>query len=645
MKYLNRQRLGIEAFLASRSSMFSRHNELDPDEFIARLKEQPYAVRSRVAQDVQSAVAELTSGRYDTGSVVPPHIAALSGGQCSPERIGKMRPFFAWLQSIWRDNDQARVEWKSQLKTVARNLNSVSGDCLMAISTGYNNQRALIERREDGSIELSLHERRWGRLSIIFPDCENVSDRCLPTLGFMYIIEGEMAGDDRYHFNILFDTEFSRDDKSIRALRGTAWKQVSFNCGAPQVKLEAINYALAADLRGASRLETVRYSSEVLCEKASLAGDALLSADECTALSAARLISATKTLSDKGRAGDIKSEDMLYDLADNRYVFQQLSQLFKKEKAEPLHKLMQKVIDYMDEEDIDSALKTMKRLPLLMDELCSHCQLMPLLVKLRDMMGRAGDCEESESTRENVFRKASEAFRNAIEPQLAKLGYSGEYPHYRRIRHRKAEYITAIIEREPDALDGNNLNYAFSLCASQVKMKKAERKAGTLRGVEFEKTIGTDFFNERPEYSNSGIIDCAVKNGCVEISVDILTGETSQADSEAIAAMLKCAKRAMNGFGLKRKERRERKQNTDKKANRKIFISSFLSAFSRYIPTSNIMCAVLAVLYLWGRTQLDVIADMSVRVAVIPIAFAGVVTALIRALIYCLRRRRKLWLY
>lgn len=645
MKYLDRQRLGIEAFLASRSGMFSRHNELDPDEFIARLKEQPYAVRSRVAHDVSSAVMELTSGRYDTGSLIPPHIAALSEEQCSPERVGKMRPFFVWLRNIWRDNDQARSEWKSQLNTVAKSLNSVTGECILAISTGYNNQRALIEQREDGSIELSLHERRWGRLSIRFPQSEVLSEGAVTTLGFMYIVEGELLENDRYRFDILFDTEFSTDDKTIRALRGGAWRQMSFECGTPEVKLDGINYALAADIRGASRLETVRYSSEVLCEKASLAGEAMLSAGERTALPAARLIASTKILSDKGRRGDLKSEDMLIDLADNRYMFERVADIFEKENAEPLSKLMRKTMDCMESENIDGAIRNIRILPKLMDELCSHGQLMPLLVRLHDMMKNAGECEETDSTREQIFRKAAKAFCDAVEPKIIRMGFEGEYPHYRRIRHGKAEYITAIIEREPEALDGGRLNYGFSLCASQVKMKRKERKAGILRGIEFEKTIGTDFFNERPQYSNSGIIDCAVKNGYVEVSVDVLTGQTSEPDGKATDAMLRCAKRALNGFGLKRKERLERKRNIDKKTRKKLFLSSFLSAFARFVPTSNLMCAVLAGLYLWGRTQYEAVADIDVRIAIIPIAFAGIITALIRALFYCLRRKRKLWIY
>ncbi len=645
MKYLNRQRLGIEAFLASRSSMFSRHNELDPDEFIARLKEQPYGVRSRVAKDVSSAVTELTSGRYDTGSLIPPHIAALSQEQCSPERVGKMRPFFAWLQSIWRDNDHARSEWKSRLNTIAKNLSPAAGDCILAISTGYNNQRALIEQREDGSIELSLHERRWGRLSIRFPQCSVLSEGAVTTLGFMYIVEGELLENDRYHFDILFDTEFSADDKSIRALRGNSWRQVSFECDAPKVRLDGINYAMAADIRGASRLETVRYSSEVLCEKASLAGEAMLSAAERTALPVSRLIASTKILSDKGRRGDIRSEDMLIDLADNRYMFERVADIFEKENAEPLSRLMQKTMDCMESENIDGALKTIRILPKLMDELCSHGQLMPLIVRLHDMMKMAGECEESDSTRERVFRKAAKAFCDAVEPGLLKMGFEGEYPHYRRIRNGKAEYITAIIEREPEALDGNNLNYGFSLCVSQVKMKRKERKAGVLREIEFEKTIGTDFFNERPQYSNSGIIDCAVKNGFVEVSVDVLTEKASEPDGNAIDAMLRCAKRSLNGFALKRKERLERKRNVDKKTRKKLFLSSFLSAFARFVPTSNLMCVVLAVLYLWVRTQYEAIASIDVSIAIIPIAFAGIITALIRAFFYCLRRKRKLWIY
>lgn len=645
MKYLNRQRLGIEAFLAARSGVFSRHNELTPDELINRLRVQPFSVRNQVVQDVRSAITELTSGKYDTGSLIPPHIEALCDDYCSPERVGKLRPFFAWLQSLWRDNDQARSEWISQLKTVARNLNTVSGDCLMAVSTGYNNQRALMERLEDGSIVMSLHERRWGRLSISFPHCENVDEQCLPVLGFMYIIEGEVLSDDRYRFEILFDTEFGIKNDAVRALRPNSWKQVSFTCAAPRVELEPIDYARAAEVRGASKLETVRYSSEVLCEKVSLAGEAMLSAAERRALPFARLISASKTLADKGKRGDMKSEDTLLELAENRYVFEQITELFEKEKAQPLCALMNKITECMDNEDEEKALNNLRKLSLLTDELCSRGGLMPLLEKLETMMIKAGKCEEAPNNREAVFRKATEAFSKVLEPKLNKLGFSGEYPNYRRIKRGKAEYISAIIDREPDALDGGNLSYGFVLCASQVKTKRAERKAGNLRGIAFENTCAADFFNERPEYSNSGIVDCMDEPGYIQVSVDILTGETLNIDEAAIDKMLKCIKRAFAGRNLKVKERRKRKERVNKYVRRKMVFSAYLSAFERFMPTSNIMCAVVAALYLWGRTQFDIIANIGVRTAVFPIALAGIVTALLRALFYCLRRKKKLWMY
>ncbi len=642
MKYLNRQRLGIEAFLASRSSVFSRHNELDPDEFIARLRVQPYTVRSRVADDVRSAITELKSGRYDVGSLVPPHIEALTEDQCSAERVGKMRPFFVWLRSLWRDNDQARTEWISSLKTVARNLSAASGECLMAVSMGYNNQRALLQQKGDGSLELSLHERRWGRLSLEFPNCSLSDEQSVPALGFVYMIEGEVIENDRYRFEILFDTEFFPAGESIRALKTNSWQQVEFTSDAPKAKIHQVNYAMSAEIRGASRLETVRYSSEVLCEKLSLAGEAMLSAGERTALSTARLISATKTLADKGREGDARSEDILLELAENRYALEQMAELFRNEKAEPLGRLLEKAIEYMDAEDDERVLAVLKKLPALMDSLCAEGELMPLLLRLDSMMKRAGECEESEKTRERAFRKAADAFRRAAQPHIEKMGFTGEYPHYRRIRHGKAEYISAIVEHEPEALDGGELKFAFMLCASQVKMKKRERKEKILRGISFEETRGTDFFNERPEYSKSGIADCAADPPFVSISVSIIDGETSKPSEETIEKMLKCIKRAMNGFSLKKSERRKR---IDKKTRRKLALSAFLSAFARKMPSSNIMCAVVAVLYLWGRTQFDVIANIGVRTAVFPIALAGVATALVRALCYCLRRRNKLWTY
>lgn len=645
MKYLNRQRLGVEAFLAARSGVFSRNNELTPDELITRLRVQPYSVRNKVAQDVKSAIVELTSGKYDVGSIIPPHIIALCEDSCNPERVGKMRPFFAWLQSLWKDNDLARTEWISRLKAVANDMNDASGECLMAVGTSYNNQRALMEQLDDGCIELSFHERSWGRLSLIFKDCDGFDEQDVPVLGFIYMIEGEPVGDGRFRFEILFDTEFLPKSDAVRALRPDSWRQVSFTCSAPQVELVPINYALAAHLRGASRLETVRYSSIALCEKLSFAGSAMLSAAERRMLPVAKLISASKVLAEKDMEIDIRSDSTLTELAENHYVLTQLSDFFESRNALPLSRLLEKITECSDCDDIDGAFKGFKKVPEMMDELCACGELMPFLERFHGEMLNVGECEEVSHSREAVFRSAACCFGEALEERLNKLGFSGEYPHYRRMRRGKAEYVTAIIVRESEMLPDGNLAYGFALCAAQVKTKRAERKKGIIRGIPFEKSCAADFLNERPEYSNSGIVDCLSQSDCAYVDVDIIEAKATLSDESSVDKMVKCVKRAMNGRSLKRAERKARRSRVDKAMSGKEALRSYFFAFARFMPTSNIMCVVMMILYLWGREQLDVIAALNVRVALIPIALAGVVTALLRALLYCLHRRKKLWMY
>lgn len=646
MRYLNRQRLGIEAFLAARSTVFSRQNELDVPEFMLRLRLQPFSVREQILRDVRSALRELTNGKYDTDSLIPQEVADIVNASFGADSIGRIRPFFEWLQALWRDNDQARSLWKSHLHNAASSMNAAAGDCLLAISSGYSNQRALLQLREDGVLELSLHERRWGRLCLHFPNVSDLSENSVPVLGFMYIIESEAQSDGRYRFDMLFDTEFSlKTDSVVRALRSGSWHQLSFTCDAPTAELAAVDYARAADIRGASRLESVRYCSEVLCEKAALSGESLLSAAERTALPAARLISASKTLSDKGKKSDIRSENILLELAENRYAFERLCGQFTADGSEEVVKLLKKIEGFIEMEDADGALRQFRRLPKLMDSLCSYGELMPLLLKLHDIMSYAGDCDEDSSTREAVFRKAAEAFSHALEPQLSAMGFQGTYPHYRRIKHGKAQYISAVVADEAEALDGSCLNYAFTLCAAQAKMKASQRKSKKIRGIDFDLSFSTDFFNERPEYSHSGLTDCAAEPGSVPVTVDILSGETAVYDEGRIEKMLKCANRAFKGFSLKRKERKLRRSHTDKKERKKIFRHAFLDAFTRFAPSSAIMCIVVAGLYLWGKTQSEFVASIGIRTAVFPIAFAGIITALLRALFYCLRRRKKLWVY
>ena len=640
MKYLDRKKLGMELFLALRSSAFSRRNELTPDEFVQRLSAQPLHMRVKVVNDVRNALAQLKSKKYDVADSIPQEVLELGLNDVNAERVSGLKPFFAWLISLWRDNDHARSQWMSQLKTVAGSFDTNAGDSLYAVATG-NTQRVLIRMAEENTIEMSLHERSWGRLTFTFPNCEIKSKGTFPMLGFIYIMESEGAGEGRYSFEVLLDTEFAAVADNARGMRGENWSTLIFESDAPTASLKALDYMKTMRLRGSSMLKAIRNGSSVLCDKKAIAGENMLTREESAVFPVAWLISNSKRLADLKKNVDSKTECSLFELFENRYRFRQIIKLFEETGEKYAVGQLKKIEQGIEDEDDTAVLKAAAEFSEALDSGAQQGTNMPLLKRIFDELSAASALvEESGENREELVAAAAAEFAKVLEPELKKNGFVGEYPNYRRTRRGKGEIFTAAITENWEIINNSRLTYKFSACAAKTARSREERMKDTLRGVPFALVYATDLEEELPHISSTGRLDCVCDDGGIPVSVDMCTGECTGIDAEKVKEMVDTACSAMKGKSLKRAQRKRRKADKQAKTPH-----PFIRAFMRFLPGSTVMCIVALATYLLLCRYSEAVAAVPVRFACIPIALAGVITALIASLIRCVVHRNKLWRY
>lgn len=660
MKYIDRKSLGVELFLASRSVIFTRNNELSADELMERLRFEPLHTRARVVNDVRNALLVLKSDKYDVADILPEEVAALSNREVNIEHVGGMKPFFTWLNTLWRDNDHARSNWLNSLKSAAGAIGGAAGDCILALGTGHN-QRMLVRMLENGDVEMSLHERTWGRLKLTFPNAKITKKPEMPLLGFLYLLEAQEQNGE-CSFAITFDTEFAASAGETRPLEKTGWSELEFTCGTPRVSLEPTDYVRSLRLRGVSRFSAVRLAAAVLCEKSEIAGEGLLTMSERAILPLARFLTETKIISDGGKKGNFRAETRLADLLDNRYAVERIVSMLDDGSIKSVSKTLSGVLDALEEENIEAALDRAVDFSDILDEKVRAGEAGKLIERLYDAFEKASAEDGSDDGREASFRAACAAFDEAVRGELEKMGFTGIFPEYRRVKGRKIDLLT--VQRTGDAdfsipffaqsdssviseqsgedaaasTDGR-IGYRFFVCQAKVRRSGREKKAGTFRGLPEENIGASDLCEEYPQVSRHGSLACVTPGGGVIVCVSILDN-TCRVDGTGLKALTDTVRQTLKNRSLSRSMRKNRKkQNRGRKKH-----SPMLNAFIRFLPASNIMCAVTGAAYA-AAYYMGYAENIPLRTAAIPIALSGIVTAFVASLLYCIIRKNKVWEY
>lgn len=666
MKYRNRKSLAIELYLASQSALFSRHNELSPDELISRLRIQSYSVRSQVAAQIRESVTELINKKNDVADLIPQRVAELSTDLCNANRIHRMRPFFKWLGEIQRENDFARTNWMRQLRSVSASMGSTISEFFGTFCTG-NNQRVYLEER-DGVVVMSLGERSWGKLEVMFPDCK-VQDGTLPIIAFVFLMEIDNGSEEgRYSFELLLDTDFGSDEYPARALRANGWHTVKFESACPIFRLRPCNYAQEMRLTGPSRGERVFECSNVLLEKAQTVSESALTAEERQVLPIATFFYCSGKLQTEPKKGNPIVERALVSLFENRYTMQRVADFFKEENIPSISSAIDKVLEYSENDMIREALQASIRFFEIINEETSAGNTRKLLYRLENMIFKAFEagqqgagalCDIGEDMSksagtialpEDALRSQYQARQFAVahlatllDERLHEMKYEGTFPDYRRIRHGYAQYITVCETGNPHFYPNADMEFSFSLCLGKTRISRKEKKSGEIRGVPYEHTSAGDSKHETCRHSRFGVMDFLPQTKEATVKVNVLTGEVSVPHPEAFDALLRLAKKFMRGANLTRAQRKERKKyqkDTDAPVRR-----PFWDKFIKIAPKCNLLCPVLLVVYFILRSLSDTVAALDLRIVALIVALSGIITAAAAAGIYCLRRYKKLWKY
>lgn len=473
MKYIDRYQIGMEYYMAQLSELTSPLNQFSPQDTVARLQESSFSTQNDVCKTIQAGLRRLISSRYDLGGVVPARIRVVAESQFTPT-AERLLPVFKWVESLHRENERAKTQWLYALRDACSRVAPEAADFLQSFSL-LRAQRVTLAF-QDGSAVLSIPESLWGQARMVFdapefgepPQTESV-------IGYLFWAEADRT-DEGLEFRFLIDTEFSETVYHERLLQSGNWREFRLKCPEARMRIALFDYARRLRRSGRCGLDALTSCMTELLKKQTMLGGNALSMEENRLLGCAQLFSKTQLLTAVLPPEQTPSETLF----ENRYLVERTASYFGQECGElgiQLQKLLTQAQECYDNEQPERTEKLINRFceALRQSEFDGSSRQLtrPLLKRFAEAASSYCDAPYFAV----FYDRACSAVQQRTASAVAAYGFTGEFPHYYRLRRHRAEYLSFMIGDEPALTPDGALCFSCDLAV-------ARRYATRVNGVE-----------------------------------------------------------------------------------------------------------------------------------------------------------------
>lgn len=654
MKYIDRKKIGIEMLFAFMSPITSQENEMSAEDTVKTLCEQPRKTRAKIAEMINSGIKTLTKNTsIDVKEYLNEDINDLAKYPVTEDTMKRLEPFFEWLMNIQRENALARDYSKYMLNDAASRMDRNTADFLRSYSD-ISGQGVTLMRRDD-SVIMYTQERFWGRAGLVFPDVDMKFVGSFPIVGFVFWIDTEYHDNNRYTVTFMLDVEFGNTENQKRTLQDRNWVKFTFECSRPYMELNSRDYGkMFADAGKCGHDFIAEWSSELMLKEATI-GESSLSDREKELMPAARVLRLAYQLAeiDEGqspiRRNDARLSDKVLETLENRYKFDFFEKLFKSVGEEELYNLLNDAMVAWSNSDFDETCKNVWSFARRLKEKEAADTVRPLYKKIIEQMRSCTAEFDGESEIYGSCPQALENVRAALEPDLNSMGFSGEFPHYRRRRGNKGEYISVIMSDLNDFSSNGKMKYRFELAAAVKKLKKQSKGVYFAAGMPFDETAAEDcrsVSDKNAKYARLG----GDYDGSVSItSVELFDGiaELNNNDEEPTFELNKFAQAAsdaMKGKKIPRWYKKIRRESKIKPQHKLTLGKALL----KYLPFGLYLTLMLLLSYFacdYMFTVTDYFPQLTADIAMYISLITGLLVTLICASVKIYSKKKRIWRY
>lgn len=556
MNYVDRKKIGIELLFASMSAVTSRQNEITPMETVERLCDQPHRMRKKFASLINSGVRTLTKEpSIDVESYLNEDIKELAQYPVTADTMERLLPFFEWLMEIQRQNALEMDKSRYLLNDAASHMDRASGGFLQAYSNLLGQSPSFVQCGD--SIVMHANDHIWGRASLVFPDVKMKFSGTFPLIGHLFWIDAEYR-DGRYFFSFLMNVEFGSADQHQRALQDRNWVRLSFESACPHMEFITTDYGRALAAAGKCGHSFIDEWSSGVLYKESVVGANSLSDKEKELLPIAHVFRLAYQIAEVAEAGELSGHEQLSlpekvtDILANRYNFSRIETLFKSAGEEELYNKLSDAVTAWSCSDADETSRHMYEFSVLLYQKEKSDTLRPLYKKIIALMRECTAEFDGRSPLFGTYPEAKDKMRDLIEPEIKAMGFDGEYPHYRRRRGKKGEYISVLTGDVAEHPINGKMRYRFELSAAVKKLKKDANGTYLAAGMPFDETTAEDCRSVSVKNAKFAEMGGAYDGMEATINVDVfddvsIDNEFLVDNAAALTKFVKVASNSMNG--------------------------------------------------------------------------------------------------
>ena len=657
--YIDRKRVGIAEIFSFMHPIFSASNSMDAEETVRLLCEQKYRTRVKIASGINRAVRKMTGQEgVDLEEYFGDEIRNLAENPIRADNLIELVPLMKWLSGIHRVNSLAADRSAYSLNDAANHMERGAGEFLRSCSSNMMWQNITILQEENG-LYMSLQEKFWGKAGLFFPDVQTTFEGTFPLIGTLFCIEAEYT-DGGFEFCFVVNVEFGTDDLELRAIQDRNWVRLTFRCGRPEMRLSLFDYgAILRDFgkRGHGFIED--WCSEVI-GKEHVLGTPSMSQKEQQLLPLAKILRIAFQMEDvessdnEHSPSEIAIPEKILELLDNRYRFSSYEKLFEETEQQELYETLKKAVEAWEDEDLDDV----------SDGLWDFARLLRLKEKedsirifynrLTEMMLECSSEFDGVSRIYGSYSEAEEKMRAIIEPKLLENGFCGEYPHYRRRRGRKGEYISVLTSNVNSRTVNGVMTYFFSISAAQKRLERRGKRGSAeyfAAGVPFDDTSAEDCALARGRHTKYAELGGAYDDESAEINIDIFEGLSDEKQAEDTAAeLLRFVNVALGSFKGRAMPRWYRKKRRKSKLRYDNEITTG-GVFMKFLPLGLYVSAVLMGAYVVSdrffekNVFREYLFITETRTALVVSLLAGMLVTLFCSLLRMRGLRRHIWRY
>ena len=646
MKYIDRYAYALELYLLQNASFLADVADVPSGSMDARLSALPSHVRSLMSKLLSLVLRNLADEHPEAYSHIPSEISERFSKEQKNDisSSDRLLRFAEWFSGLHTKNEQARINRLAELSNFASRISSPELAGAADSFLSLDNQRVMIRLESgenDSTVLISSAEREWGQLVFRFDGCTELEGFSCSMPGYMCGFEGIVSPDGSRRVNILLDSSFadSADAEHIdRMLSSDHWQELSFSCSGFSLEPRFYDYAGRMQRLGTPRFELAERCCALLVNKYELlGGDGSMTAAE-------RLFLPTACFLDGGyrliypveNDTDRQCRELIAGALDNRSAMRSFAALLKKCRRDKLCSLLDRAVEQFENDSLFGAADAAKKFYRQLEKEVSTGAARPLLAELSEQLGGMTADFTGDAYRAPCELAMLDKLRDITAPELERMGFSGDFPHFFRRRGKHIDYLSFMLDTNNFKPHHGKVSYFATVAAAQLPSSACGTLSGM--GISPEQTNALDCLPEADGISHYG--ELAGEDDCqyVRIDVDLFrsSGSITRDESDRLPSYLNIAEHQFRRGRLPIRYRRLRRRMGRRNSG------ALLRSINECLPIGVIVVLGLLLAYRFyfaAQPYYSFSASQSAALAVT----GGFVATLFAAFVRKWRLSRRLW--